>query len=289
MMSSPSVYHAPIFLDEKRQINGESYQNSKHTRKRRPVDPPEEGTIAQSDEYDTTNNNTYKRRRTAPDDLLVGTLSLKPPDPPAHSFCKRKKGHHDDDDSVGSSSDEAGDRKYAKLPRCENDDDTLQGGTITSKNMAGDETSQFVSSTKPDPPSDHTAVAATATQQSTSEMDNDMSIDDNSSVNSNNSNSDGSISEGSLQRAMYQAVFGRRNNAPHHCHSIPATISGRGGNGSGCCYDAVDAKIEELIRRSRMEAEIRSRKEEKQIITSKEGVSEKQNVADEDEMEMDGE
>jgi len=284
MMSSPSVYHAPILLDEKRPINGDiSYQSNHHTRKRRPVDPPEEGTIIQSDDYNNTDNNTYKRRRTAADDFLVGALSLSPPDPPAKSFCKRKKEDYDDD-SIGNSSDDVGDRKYTKLPRCETDGDNLQGMTITSKSIAGDhESSQFITSTKPDPPSDHTVAAAT--QHNASEMDNDMSIDDNSSV---NSNSDGSISEGSLQRAMYQAVFGRRNNAPHHFHSIPATISGRGGNGGGCCYDAVDAKIEELIRRSRMEAEIRSRKEEKQRIATKEGVSEKQDV-DEDEMEMDGE
>eukprot|EP00985_Skeletonema_marinoi_P018776 scaffold10594_cov162-Skeletonema_marinoi.AAC.3 len=272
-MSSPSFFHAPVLLDEKRQVNiSDSYQRNTHSKKRRPVDPPEEGNLLQSDGYNAANN-TYKRRRASPDDIF-GTLSLKPPDPPAHSFCKRKK-EHNDDDSIGNSSD-GGDRRYAKLPRCQNDnDDELHGRAIQSKRRA-DGTSQITSSsTKPDPPSDHTADA---TQQNTSEMDNEMSIDDTSSI---NSNSDGSISEGSLQRAMYQAVFGRRNNAQHQFHSIPATVSGSGGNGTGCCYDAVDSKIEELIRRSRIEAEIRSIKEGKQI-------TKEQEQDDEDKMEMDG-
>mmetsp|Transcript_857 Transcript_857/g.1357 ORF Transcript_857/g.1357 Transcript_857/m.1357 type:complete len:272 (-) Transcript_857:76-891(-) len=271
-MSSPSVFHAPVLLDEKRRVNiSDTYQRNNRSKKRRPVDPPEEGIHLQSDGYNATNN-TYKRRRASPDDIF-GTLSLKPPDPPAHSFCKRKK-EHNDDDSIGNSSD-GGDRRYAKLPRCQNDNDELHGRAIQSKRIAV-ETSQITSSSmKPDPPSDRTAAA---TQQKASEMDNEMSIDDTSST---NSNSDGSISEGSLQRAMYQAVFGRRNNAQHQFHSIPATVSGSGGNGTGCCYDAVDSKIEELIRRSRIEAEIRCIKEGKQI-------TKEQEQDDEDKMEMDG-
>ena len=272
-MSSPSIFHAPPILEGKPHIiNGDSYQQNNHGKKRKPVDPPEEGTIVQSNYYDTTNN-THKRQRASPDDLF-GTLSLKPPDPPAHSFCKRKK-EGNDDDSIGNSSD-GDDGRYAKLPRLQNDDDNeLKKGTIQLKRMDDDETSQFISSStnnaKPDPD---------ATQQNNSEIDSGMSIDDNASI---TSNSDGSISEGSLQRAMYQAVFGRRSNAQHHqFHSLPATVSGSGGNGCGC-YDAVDSKIEEIIRRSRMEAEIQSRKEGKQ-----DGKSPSQDAADEDEkMEMD--
>ncbi|KAL7493517.1 hypothetical protein ACHAWT_002517 [Skeletonema menzelii] len=274
MMSSPSVFRAHILLDEKRQdVNSDSYQQNKHSKKRRPVDPPEDITFGQINDYNDINH-VNKRRRASPDDLF-GTLSLKPPDPPAHSLCKRKK-EENDDGSIGNSSD-GDDRRYAKLPRCQNDDNELREGTIQSKRMASDETTQFISSsTKPDPPD--------VTQQNTSEIDNEMSIDDNSSI---NSNSDGSISEGSLQRAMYQAVFGRRNNSQHHFHSVPTTISGRGGNAAGCCYDAVDSKIEEIIRRSRIEAEIRSRKEEKQATT--EEVSRSQDLVNDDEkMEMDG-
>lgn len=113
-MSSPSIFHAPPILEGKPHIiNGDSYQQNNHGKKRKPVDPPEEGTIVQSNYYDTTNN-THKRQRASPDDLF-GTLSLKPPDPPAHSFCKRKK-EGNDDDSIGNSSD-GDDGRYAKLPR----------------------------------------------------------------------------------------------------------------------------------------------------------------------------
>lgn len=270
-MSSPSIFHAPIL--EGKPHNGDSYQyqQSNHGKKRKPIDPPEEGTIVQSNYHDTTNN-THKRQRASPDDLF-GTLSLKPPDPPAHSFCKRKK-EESDDDSVENSSDED-EGRYAKLPRLQNEDENeLKMGAIKLKRMDGDEASQFITSSsanaKPDPE---------ATQQNTSEIDSGMSIDDNASI---TSNSDGSISEGSLQRAMYQAVFGRRNSAQHQFHSLPATVCGSGGNGTGC-YDAVDSKIEEIIRRSRMEAEIQSRKEGKQVSKSQ-----SQDVADEDEkMEMD--
>ncbi len=269
-MSSPSIFHAPI-LEGKPHINGDSYQQNKHGKKRKPIDPPEEGTIVQSIYHDATSN-THKRQRASPDDLF-GTLSLKPPDPPAHSFCKRKK-EEDDDESIGNSSDGDGGR-YAKLPRLQNEDDSeLKIAAIPLKRPDGDEASQFISSStdnaRPDPDE---------SQQNSSEIDSGMSIDDNASI---TSNSDGSISEGSLQRAMYQAVFGRRNRAQHQFHSLPATACGSGGNGSGC-YDAVNSKIEEIIRRSRMEAEIQSRREGKQV-----GKSPSQDAADEDEkMEMD--
>lgn len=271
-MSSPSIFHAPIF-EGKPHINVDSYQQNNHGKKRKPIDPPEEGSIVLSNYHDATND-THKRQRASPDDLF-GTLSLKPPDPPAHSFCKRKK-EENDDESIGNSSD-GYDRKDAKIPRLQNEDDSeLKIGAIQLKGMDDDEASKYNISLSPNnakPDSD-------ATQQNASEIDSGlMSIDDNASI---TSNSDGSISEGSLQRAMYQAVFGRRNSAQHQFHSLPATVGGSGGNGSGC-YDAVDSKIEEIIRRSRMEAEIQSRKEVKQV-----GKSRSQDAADEDEkMEMD--
>ena len=296
-MSSPSVHHAPFSLDEKRPINGgatstgfvDSFQNNH--RKRRPIDPPEEGnaTFASSQTDDYADATASKRRCTARpsppvvDDLL-GMLTLKPPDPPAHSFCKRKI-------EIGNQ------RILTKIPRCDDYDDELQGVMTTSKRMAGDDdqvTSQFVTlSTKPDSPSGHAAAAAataaarTADQASSEMMDNEiMSIDDSISIDSNNS--DSSISENSIRNAMYQAVFGRRRNVSQHYqfHSIPGNVVN---SSSGLCYDVVDNKIEELIRRSRMKAEIQSRKEEKQLATAtaEDGVNEKKDCADKDEMEMD--
>jgi hypothetical protein len=62
--------------------------------------------------------------------------------------------------------------------------------------------------------------------------------------------SDSSVSESSLKNAMYQLVFGRRN---------PVSLNGTGG-GAGGKYDVVDSKIEDLIRRSRLEAAIKNQK-----------------------------
>ena len=313
-MSSPSVFNrAPILRDEKHQLNdvivGESYhQRKNHSRKRRPVDPPEEGNnnlLAPGvHEYDdaVNYNSNIKRLRasTSPDDLF-DALSLKPPDPPAHSFCKKRKKEHDDDnDSIGNSSQHGGGgRRCTKSPKLQEDNE--KGGETTSSaltSIAGDETEQQLkssssSSTKPDPPSD-IHVASTTTEQETSEMEHDMSIDDNSS---SNSNSDISISEGSLQRAMYQAVFGRRSSsAQYQFHSIPSTISSScnnsssSNNGIGCPYnDAVDSKIEDLIRRSRLEAEIQGRKEEeKQTTKGDDRRIDPNGDIEEDDMDTDG-
>jgi len=76
-----------------------------------------------------------------------------------------------------------------------------------------------------------------------------MAIDD-----SSDHESDGSISEGSIRNAMYQLVFGRRN--PPLSPNAPAS------------YDAVDSKIEDLIRRSRLEAVIKSQRKESEDLAT---------------------
>lgn len=59
--------------------------------------------------------------------------------------------------------------------------------------------------------------------------------------------SSGSVSESSIRNSMYQVVFGR--------------MKGIGSGGNSANHDVVDAKIEDLIRRSRMEAVLKSNKE----------------------------
>lgn len=59
--------------------------------------------------------------------------------------------------------------------------------------------------------------------------------------------SSGSVSESSIRNSMYQVVFGR--------------MKGSGSGGPGARYDIVDAKIEDMIRRSRIEAVLKSCKE----------------------------
>ena len=101
----------------------------------------------------------------------------------------------------------------------------------------------------------------------TDEADNEtMSVDDSSSENNNNNgreddqSDDNSsiVSESSIRNAMYQLVFGRLS-----MHSTIGGGSGGGGStvGGGSKYDTVDSKIEDLIRRSRLEATIEGRRE----------------------------
>ena len=82
--------------------------------------------------------------------------------------------------------------------------------------------------------------------------------------------------------------------------SLPAPSIGNSGSGhgtvsnGGCCFDAVDSKIEELIRRSRMKAVIQSRKEEEKQMGKREedGVGndhDEDNIDEVEDMEMDGE
>jgi hypothetical protein len=76
------------------------------------------------------------------------------------------------------------------------------------------------------------------------------------------------ISESSIKSAMYQLVFGRWRPPSPLTHvgggkNSNGTISGGSGGGSVVGrYDAVDSKIEDMIRRSRLEAVIRSSKSE---------------------------
>ena len=84
-----------------------------------------------------------------------------------------------------------------------------------------------------------------------SEMSLEGSDIDDCSIDS--SSSSGSVSESSIRNAMYQVVFGRRKGY--------GSCSGGGNCGGGRMYDVVDSKIEDLIRRSRMEALVKSCKE----------------------------
>ena len=94
-----------------------------------------------------------------------------------------------------------------------------------------------------------------------------MSIDG-----SNDSDCDSSVSESSIRNAMYQLVFGRQNsmNNPHLSSSL-LTANGNSGDANAygsSTYDTVDSKIEDLIRRSRLQATIKSQKEKNGVGTN---------------------
>lgn len=69
------------------------------------------------------------------------------------------------------------------------------------------------------------------------------------------------ISESSIKSAMYQLVFGRWR-PPSPLTHVGGTDSNGGGGAGGGRYDAVDSKIEDMIRRSRLETVIRNSKSE---------------------------
>ena len=83
---------------------------------------------------------------------------------------------------------------------------------------------------------------------------------------------------------MYQLVFGRRK-----ANALPSLTNGNYSSGTNSnigpgTYDVVDTKIEDLIRRSRLEATIKSRqkKEGEERSNNSEGMNEEI-----DDMEMD--
>mmetsp|Transcript_15846 Transcript_15846/g.27028 ORF Transcript_15846/g.27028 Transcript_15846/m.27028 type:complete len:271 (+) Transcript_15846:69-881(+) len=217
------------------------------SKKRRPVDP--DGSVAPTSNHYYAEQPSAKRARTIDD--VLGSLSLRQPDPPGNTFCKRKNG----DDGVvdgrsfklarsgiaSSASSSASLGNGSRKCGVKQDPDGMNVSSpskVTSESMK-QSTQQLCTSCakqmcecnkKMDPPN--------------STQSNEMAIDD------SDLESDSSVSESSIHNAMYQLVFGRRNPPP----SINGNPCGR--------YDAVDSKIEDIIRRSRLEAVIKSKKQE---------------------------
>lgn len=224
--------------------------------KRRPIDPPEDD-VGVSSSVTTLYDNSelmhqHKRPRTVDElGLSFSRNSLSAPDPPGNYSAGSKR------------KNDIEDCPKAKIPRTEvavsNSRDTRQQEQQQNLPM--------------DPPSDRNDISPTnvtselygSTQQPEQHDANstnpnegheyrrnssEMSIDDD---NSDHDSCDGSsVSESSIRDAMYQLVFGRRQAMP----SI-----GNGSAASGATnYDTVDNKIEQLIRRSRMEATIKGQK-----------------------------
>ena len=246
--------------------------------KRRPIDPPEDDVVTSSSAttYDSELMHQHKRPRTIDElGLSFSRNSLSAPDPPGNYSAGSKR------------KNDIEDCPKAKIPRTE----------VAVSSSSSDTRQQEQQQNLPiDPPSDRNDVsptnvtselyASTQLQQQDANSTNpneheyrrnssEMSIDDDE--NNNNSDHDScdgsSVSESSIRDAMYQLVFGRRQAMP----SI-----GNGSAASGATnYDAVDNKIEQLIRRSRMEATIKGQKSQKQEDSNMD------NDEDDDVMKMD--
>mmetsp|Transcript_22286 Transcript_22286/g.53987 ORF Transcript_22286/g.53987 Transcript_22286/m.53987 type:complete len:295 (+) Transcript_22286:47-931(+) len=238
-------------------------------KKRRPVDPEETGSAATVPSYDSElvhhsglRPPHAKRPRTI-DDVLA-SLSMHPPDPPGNFAHKRKINDAEEEaDAAGRS---------AKAARSGESDSAIFDES-TSRHGEGASSERWRRQLEPLGRKSHSPTNVTSElfdpftrpqhQQQQQQQEsvrtgahpynnlhmNEMSIDD------SDRESDSSVSEGSIRNAMYQLVFGRLNNPPSSLNDGGACTAGR-------CYDSVDSKIEDMIRRSRLEAAIRSHKKE---------------------------
>ncbi len=256
-----------------------------------PMDPPEDK-IATDDScyYDESNivvsqqqnSMSYKHDVKA----IVSSLSLRPPDPPGFNCSSLGKRKYD---SRCNYDDEGGDICLT-MPSLVTKKSKAAPPLQTLSTLSNASAAASLSST-----SSPTATPAPTTQQivplnvnsgdvPSSSSNNDdnlideideaeavdsevMSIDDSSSCSSSSNNNNNGreedhgddnssiVSESSIRKVVYQLVFGRL--------SMNSTIGsgGVGGGGTVGKYDAVDSKIEDLIRRSRLEATIKDRKE----------------------------
>lgn len=246
------------------------------SRKRRPVDPPEEGVSNNVESYAhlmpslsthmTANpiafraNPPNKRMRTV--DNCLESLSLRPADPPGHYKGLKNNepmGTKEDGDEhinqlVHMNLAPTNGTEVAYFAGSMNDAPTSCASTIATANKRSIleqptplQQQQFTNEKKQQyrrREQSSSGISDTGNSEMSlegSEIDSGSSID---------SFSVGSVSESSIRNAMYQVVFGRRGNS--------------GSVGGSSNYDVVDCKIEDLIRRSRMEAAIKCEKEKGQ-------------------------
>ena len=204
--------------------NSQSKQYAISGRKRRPVDPPGEEACSRTCYAPSlTSPPSNKRMKTVDDTLEM--LSLRAADPPGHYSQRGIKS------SIDVSANTMVDSQQPPAPSCEIDASNNNHATTSSMS-----TGKTIICNQP--------VPQRPLQQSTSGIS-DMSLEG-SDINDDDSldSSSGSISESSIRNSMYQVVFGRMKGS----RNVIGDAS----------YDAVDRKIEDLIRRSRIEAVLKS-------------------------------
>ena len=224
--------------------------------KRRPIDPPEDDVGTSSSTLYDSDMHQHKRPRTIDElGLSFSRNSLSAPDPPGNYLAGSKRKNDIEDclpkAKIPRTEESSNDMRQQEQQQNQPVDPPSDRNDISPTNV----TSELYASTQPQ---QHDANSTNPNEHEYRRNSSEMSIDDDE----NNNNSDhescdgSSVSESSIRDAMYQLVFGRRQAMP----SI-----GNGSAASGATnYDAVDNKIEQLIRRSRMEATIKGQKSQKQ-------------------------
>ena len=263
------------------------------------MDPPED-IIATDDRYycDGSKNLFLQQQQNSMNDkydvnAIVSSLSLRPPDPPGFTYSSLGKRKYDSrcnyDDEGGvicltmpslltkkskvspplpTHSTLSNARASASFPLSSTSSPTATSAPTTQQIIPLNVNSGGIPSTSRNK-GNNLIDAIDEAEAVDSEI---MSIDDSSSCsssNNNNNNNNGTeedqsddnssiVSESSIRNAMYQLVFGRLS---MHSTIGSGGVGGGGTVGGSSKYDAVDSKIEDLIRRSRLEATIKGRKE----------------------------
>ena len=273
-------------------------------KKRRPIDP--DGASSPSIQYDSelVNNQQPNAKRPRTLDDVIGSLSLRPPDPPGNfARGKRKIGVEDvvedgpsakvaratgGDSCVSSSNFDEGmknnfadDNLRQQQHQLQQQQQPMEPAGRKGGSSPTNVTSELYdqSTTQQQQQEQSMSDAATAIHHNPTRQDSGMSID---SDNSDDQSCGSSVSESSIRNAMYQLVFGRRN-------ALPSLTNGNYSSGTNSnigtgTYDVVDSKIEDLIRRSRLEATIKSQQKKDEEERSKNNEGKNEEI---DDMEMD--
>jgi len=257
-------------------------------KRRQPMDPPEDNDIDFGSKflYDSERNNIHdhvdkRHRGETLDNNLLGvddddddatnaallsfgssSLSLNPPDPPAnygfpYPSISTTASLSNDNNIIRSGDYAAIPKTTHRLPIDPVESIRSPGGLLLMNNTHGNSNNNDDVSMASD--DDGNRLHDDEERIEGDIIDNDDDDECNNSVCS-------AISESSIKSAMYQLVFGRWR-PPSPLTHVGGTNSGgtNGTSGGGTVvgrYDAVDSKIEDMIRRSRLEAVIRSSKSE---------------------------
>ncbi|KAL7426257.1 hypothetical protein ACHAXH_000289 [Discostella pseudostelligera] len=246
-----------------------------------PIDPPED-ILATDDRYyyDGSNINAQQQNIMHANnydvDAIVNSLSLRPPDPPgfnSSSLGKRKYAIDEDGRDISPTMPASVTKKskvaiQSTLSNALASSSSSSALTPTTTSSSAMQHIAHLNAKSGDAPSSSINNEDNLLEEDVENEIMSIDIDDSSSCSENNNNDreedqsdDNSsiVSESSIRNAMYQLVFGRL--------SMHSGIGSAGGGGGGSSvggvskYDAVDSKIEDLIRRSRLEATIEGRKE----------------------------
>lgn len=226
------------------------------TRKRRPVDPPGEDAcdkhcyswvapFTSSPAASKSHQPATKRMRTV--DHSLEALSLRAADPPGFYSSNNNMGTESRDAKVdgGRHLDNMAGRKSPTLACVAAFNDSTASSTSTVQTHNKRPVSNMTMQNQQIPTNNRMQQLRRLDQSSglSDTGNSEMSLEGSDTYSDDESVDSSSVSESSIRNSMYQVVFGRMKGSPMN----------------GTKYDYVDSKIEDLIRRSRMEAVLKTK------------------------------